>query len=86
MSCPYLSECIRPGTPQSIRDWILFTDRHHQGDKTPSQTIKSYRGTEIALYIDFKKVSRLRRESRKREELQNQSLSFYHFHIKMENL
>jgi hypothetical protein len=59
MSCLNLEECIYPGTPRSIKDWILFINRHHNGHRTHPETVKSFRGHLIAQYIDFKKLGRM---------------------------
>lgn len=57
MSCLHIKECFKPRTPIVIQHWIIFTNHHHNQHRTHNETVKSFRGTEIGKYIDFKKMA-----------------------------
>lgn len=57
MSCLHLEECIKPGTSSSLRNWILFTNRHHNDHRTHDQTVQKFQGTTLGEFIDFEKLA-----------------------------
>lgn len=54
-----LKECIKPGTPESLYNWILFTNRHHNSQHTPEVTIAKFKRALIGEDIDFDKLEEL---------------------------
>jgi len=57
MSCLHLKECIKPGTSESLINWIIFTNAHHNGHRTHDETVKSFSGTGLGEHIDFEKMA-----------------------------
>lgn len=54
-----LKECIKPGTPESLYNWILFTNRHHNEKRSAELTIAKFKPAVIGEYIDFDKLEEL---------------------------
>jgi len=54
-----LRESIKPGTSESLRNWIMFTNQHHNSHHTAEQTIAKFKGTTIGEDIDFDKLEEL---------------------------
>lgn len=48
-----LRKSILPGTSQNMRDWILFTNYHHNSQRTEKETIEKFRGTVLGEYLSF---------------------------------
>jgi len=65
MSCMFLKDCIRPGTPRSLIYHICFTDTHHYGGLSHEATIAKYKGTELGECLDFDKMARLVEEKKR---------------------
>jgi len=51
-----IEEYIKPGTSKSLRNWIIFTNQHHNSHRTHQETISKFRGTELGEYLDFDKL------------------------------
>jgi hypothetical protein len=54
-----LQMCFVPGTPITIKNWIGFTNRHHNEHRSPEETIRKFKNSEIAQYIDFNQLEKL---------------------------
>jgi len=56
MSIVNIKEYIKPNTSKSLKEWIIFTNQHHNGNKTHEETIESFRGTVLGDSLDFDKL------------------------------
>lgn len=54
-----LEESLIPGISISLKYWIMFTNQHHNGNRTTEQTIAKFKGTVIGEYINFDKLAGL---------------------------
>ena len=68
MSCLHLKECIKPGTSESLSNWIIFTNAHHNGHRTHNETVKAFTGTVLGEHIDFEKMAILNQPVIEKEE------------------
>jgi|WetSurMetagenome_2_1015567.scaffolds.fasta_scaffold65360_7 hypothetical protein len=55
----FLRESIKPGTSETLRNWIMFTNHYHNGNRTTEQTIAKFKGAVIGESIDFDKLEEL---------------------------
>lgn len=62
MSCLFLKECILPETSESLRNWILYTNYHHNSHRTHDETVATWKDTKLGEYIDFNKMNTLMRK------------------------
>lgn len=54
-----LDGCIIEGTSDSLRNWILFTNGHHNDNRTAEKTAAIFKKHTIGKYIDFDKLDPL---------------------------
>lgn len=54
-----LKQAIKQGTPESLYNWILFTNHHHNSQHTPEVTIAKFKRALIGEDIDFGKLEEL---------------------------
>ena len=62
-----LEASIKPCS-RSLHDHILFTNRHHYGDRSHEQVVAKFTGTVAGEYIDFDRLEALRVEALKARE------------------
>lgn len=58
-----LKQAIKPETPKSLFNWILFTNYHHNDHRTAEATISVFKKHLIGESIDFNKLEELMKET-----------------------
>ena len=56
MSVINVEKYIKPGTSECLKNWIIFTNHHHNDHRTHQETVKSFRGTVLGECLDFDKL------------------------------
>jgi len=56
MSVINVEKYIKPGTSECLKNWIIFTNHHHNDHRTHQETVESFRGTVLGGYLDFDKL------------------------------
>ena len=51
-----LRSSIKPGTSESMINWIMFTNHHHNDKRSEKETIEKFRGNGLGEYLEFDKL------------------------------